>query len=140
MHARFQDFEDEHNPRNAQMLGDRAAVVALFDELCKRRAPFMCQFTGDNGFNLIVGIGGDYGCAQYSSNDGMPPFLMAVDIQGSPADRDMEFLVGGTPTPIDRKYRVPIEQVREAVAEFVTTGRKGAGVRWVDLDAKRHND
>jgi hypothetical protein len=137
MHARFQDLEDESNSFNHQAFDSRAAVDSLFEVLRLPRPPFMCQFTGDNGYNLIVGIGDGYGCVQYSSNDGMPPFLMAVDVHGSSTGRDMEFLVGGTPTPIDGTYRVPIEQVRETVVEFVLTGKKGNAVQWVDLAAER---
>ena len=52
--------------------------MALLDELRTMRPPFMCQFVGENGFNLTVGIDHDFGCVQYSANDGSPPYLMAT--------------------------------------------------------------
>ena len=135
MNTTFQDLQNENNPRNGEAISDRASVTSLLDDLRNIQPPFMCQFTGDNGFNVMVGIDHDFGCVQHSSNDGIPPFMMAVSKTG-PSDRsDMEFLVGDTPTPIDGRYRVPFDAVREIVAQFVTTGQRSSNVSWEELDA-----
>ena len=133
MNTRFQDLEHEHNPRNSEVLSDRPSVMALLDELRGVQPPFMCQFIGDNGFNLTVGINRDFGCVQHSANEGMPPYLMAVATSGPPDQGDMEFVVGDTATPIDGRYRLPFDTLTEIVAEFVTSGERSSEVSWEEL-------
>ena len=132
MNTTFQDLEDEHNPRNGQVLSDRPGVLALLSELRIKRPPFMCQFVGENGYNLTVGVDHDFGSVQHSANDGMPPYLMAT---GPSADEhEMEFAVGGTATPIDGRYRLSFGIVQEVVATFVATGRRSDSVKWEELE------
>ena len=133
MKATFQDLQDEGNPRNGTVFSDRETVASLLEELRNVEPPFMCQFTGDNGFNLMIGVAHDFGCAQHSSNDGMPPFLMAVSKGDSSGDSEMEFLVGDTPTPIDGRYQVAFDELREVVAEFIATGERSNRVPWEEL-------
>ncbi len=133
MNTTFQDLEDERNERNGLQLRDRLSVVELLDDL-RSRPPFMCQFTGDNGYDLTVGIARDFGCIQHAANDGTPPFLMAVQSAGpQSAPGEMEFAVGGTATPIDGRYRLTMEMLKEVVAEFVATGRKSDRVDWEEF-------
>jgi len=130
----FQDLQDLDNPRNGQLLKERAAAVSLLQNLRAVEPPFMCQFTGNNGFNLIIGVADEFGCVQHSSNDGLPPYLMGISLTGMAARDDMEFLVGDTPTPIDGRYRVNFDELRETVADFVATGERSTRVSWEELD------
>jgi hypothetical protein len=134
MNTRFQDLEHENNPRNGQALHDRASVRALLNELRSTQPAFMCQFSGDNGFNLMVGIDRNAACVQHSANDGMPPYLMALSDNENTDEREMEFLVGGTATPIDGRYRVTFEMLAEIVSEFVASGERNNNVSWEELD------
>jgi len=129
----FQDLQHEDNPQNGRILSNRDAVLSLLDQLARAERPYMCQFTGDDGFNLLIGIAHDFGCAQHSSNDGQPPFLMATSSIGSSQPDDMEFLVGDTPTPIDGRYRLSFDELCEVVAAFVATGEGSSRVSWEQL-------
>ena len=129
----FQHLDDDHDPRNGKVL-DQTAVIRLLDELRLRQPPTMCQFVGDNGFNLTVGIDNDFGCIQYSRNDGLPPYLMAKDVTRDAADfRDLEFVVGGTLTPIDSQYRVPLNMIKEVLLEFIESGERTEAVAWQEF-------
>jgi hypothetical protein len=134
MKITFQHLDDEHDSRNGKLLKDRSTIVELLDALREARPPVMCQFVGDNGFNLTIGIDDDFGCIQHSRNDGLPPYLMAID----PAWRasgsgDMEFVVGGTLTPIEGKYRVPFGMLRDVVLEFMASGDRSETVGWQEF-------
>jgi hypothetical protein len=133
MNTTFQDLQNADNPRNGLELSQPDTVVPLLEELRTIEPPFMCQFTGDNGFNLMIGVAREFGCVQHSSNDGMPPFLMAVSNGVASGRNEMEFLVGDTPTPIDGRYRIAFDELREVVAEFVATGERSNRVSWEDL-------
>jgi hypothetical protein len=133
MNTTFQDLQDDDNPRNGQVLDERQMVVTLLQDLRNIDPPFMCQFTGDNGFNLMVGVAHDFGCVQHSSNDGLPPFLMAVPTRAPAHRSEIEFLVGDTPTPIDGRYQLAFDDLREVVAEFVATGERSDRVSWEEL-------
>jgi Immunity protein Imm1 len=56
-----------------------------------------------------------------------------VSNAGASGRHDMEFLVGDTPTPIDGRYRIAFDELREVVAEFVATGERSNRVSWEEL-------
>jgi len=138
MNAEFQDLQHQDNPHNGETLRDQRSVMALLEELRDVSLPFMCQFAGDNEFNLTVGIDRDFGCVQHSANDGSPPYLMAIAPAASGLDRrEMTFLVGDTATPIDGRYRLPISLVKEIVADFVTSGKRSENIVWEEFGPSR---
>lgn len=133
MNTRFQDLQNDNNPRNGTTLADRATVVSLLEALRTVEPPVMVQFIGDNGYNLIVGIAHDSGCVQHAANDGQPPYLMAVSTGDAQDRREMEFLVGDTPTPIDGRYRIGFGELCDIVGEFVATGERSVGASWEEF-------
>jgi hypothetical protein len=63
-----------------------------------------CGSYNDAQSNLFDPTGRDFGCVQQSNEDGMPPYLMAVSRTSVAAPHEISFAVGGTMTPIDRRY------------------------------------
>jgi len=134
MSATFQNLQHPDDARNGETLHDRPSVIALLDDLRHVAPPFMCQFVGDNEFNLTVGIDRDFGCVQHSANDGSPPYLMATVSSKAASDRrEMTFLVGDTVTPIDVRYRLPFDIILQIVADFVTSGTRTENVTWEEF-------
>lgn len=131
MNAIFQDLQHAVNPRNGQVLRDPLEVSALLNELKAMAPPFMFQLIGANKSSLIVGIGHDFGCVQHSSNDGLPPYFLAVGpFAGSPP---MEFLLGDTATPIDGRYRLSIRTLQDLIEVFIDSGERSASVLWEEF-------
>jgi hypothetical protein len=134
MNVRFQDLEEHDNPRNGERFADTHELVALLEQLRRSRSPFMCELVGDNGTTLTVGIGGDNGCVQHARGDGTPPYLMALmPPEGQSVLHEMEFLVGGTPTPIEGRYCLPFGKLAEIVAEFAASGKRSDAVNWEEF-------
>ena len=134
MKVQFQDLEDRGNPRNGESFASASQVVGLLDELRCSRPPFMCELIGANGFTLTVGLGGDIGFVQHAPSDGTPPYLMAISsTEVEPDAGDMEFLVGGTTTPIDRRYRLSFDEIKAIVVEFVVSGNRSSKVKWEEF-------
>ena len=131
MSIRVQDLQNDNHPRNGMVLGDPAEVTELLKSLRASQPPTICELIGDNGYTLTVGVGPDFGCVQHAASDGLPPYLMAVSSAAD--DRPMEFVLGGTATPIDGKYRLPFETVANVVAEFVRSGQRSQRVEWVEF-------
>ena len=134
MNVQFQDLEKDDNPRNGESFANPEELLDLLDELRSSRPPFMCELVGNNGFTLTVGIGGDTGCVQHAPSDGTPPYLMAIDpTTGKSTVEEMEFVVGGTATPIDGRYCLPFATVKDVVAEFAVSGNRSAAVNWEEF-------
>jgi len=93
----------------------------------------LAQLFGDNGYNLMVGIGGTSGCVQYSRSDGNSPYLVAVAANPTAEEGDIEFLCGNTPTPVSKRYILPFEKVKEIASYFLETGARSAKVRWEEI-------
>ena len=92
--------------------------------------PFFAELYGDNGYKLLIGIGGTIGCAQYSRADGDLEYLVAVAPNPIAEKRYVEFLICNTPTPISIRYILPFEKVKEIARYFLETGARSATVSW----------
>jgi len=132
MIVRFLDQQDESNSLNGLIIADNEQLSLILDSL-RTRKPFLAQLFGDNGHNLMVGIGGTIGCVQYSRSDGNSPYLVAVAPNPTAEEEDIEFLCGNTPTPVSVRYTLPFEKVKEIASYFLETGGRSATVPWEEI-------
>src|SRR5262249_52406020 len=101
--------------------------------------PFLCELTGDNGYKLLVGLGGDQGCLQYSPSDGRPPYLMAVGDTFAEDGTVIVFLTANTPTPIPAKDCIAIAIVKSVVRDFLKAGRQPVKAAWEEIRILRQS-
>ncbi len=132
MKVTFEDLQNAGTPQDGMILDSAAAVLQLVDQGRFTSPPFMFQLAANNGSNLVVGIARDYGCAQFGSADGLPPYLMARDPLSQEGD-DMQFLVGDTATPISGRYRLTLAMLTSVIEEFVTSGSRSRAVAWEEF-------
>jgi hypothetical protein len=134
MTALFFDREDHGNCLNGTVVHDKGQLFQALKTL-QDRPPFDFELVSDKGFRLLIGMG-KQGCAQYSRRDREPPYMMAVD-QGKEREKGyIEFLDGGTPSPVSKYYCMPFDIVREIAGYFVETGRMYPAVAWEEFDPK----
>jgi hypothetical protein len=131
MNVAFFDREDDANQLNGTIVQRREQLPQILDGLLNR-PPFVCELVGENGFHLHVGVG-RLGHAQYSRPDGEPPYLLAVAARPGRRHEHIEFLLGGTPTPISKRYCMLFASVREIAAHFLETGRTHPGFVWEEF-------
>jgi hypothetical protein len=129
MKIRIYDRQDAMNPLNGIVVYNSADLLEIINSLTTR-SPFFCELEGENGYNLLIGIGGLYGCVQYSARDGSTPYLMATAGEAETNNEYVEFLIGNTPTPVARRYCLPFDQVREIAVHFQNTGDRSLAVGW----------
>ncbi len=133
MKAEFQDMQDRDNALNGTSVSDVKSVHALFKSFSGRQ-PFGFLLIGDNGMTLTLGYSDECGTVQHGTSDGAPPYLMAVNEVVADDDEEyVEFLAGGTPTPIPKKYCLPVNAVEAIAAEFVASGNRSAAVAWEEI-------
>lgn len=132
MNVKFLDHQDRGNPLNEVTFGESGAIIAALESLQFRPA-FLCELFGNNEQNLLLGIGGQIGCCQYSSNDGNPPYLMAVDDLQAERGDFTEFLTADTPTPIAQRYCISFGNLLKIVEYFVLTGERWPGITWEEV-------
>jgi hypothetical protein len=104
-------------------------LSGLLDE-ARNRPPFIAAFSSAGDFELTVGIGGDLGCVQFSRMDGMPPYLMAISPRPPMKRGVIEFMCGGTPTPIGSSNILRFDELKEVVIHFMRTGDRSNKVTW----------
>jgi len=131
----FLDMEDSSNELNGIAIDDGERLVQILESL-RNRPPFLCELTGENGFRLDVGIG-ERGCAQYSPSNGDTPYLVVVapgkELQELAWGDDIEFLCGGTPTPVSDRNCVSFHSVREIARYFLETDHAHPGFVWEEV-------
>jgi Immunity protein Imm1 len=132
MNVEFFDRQNEQHPLNGSVFAQRMDLLEALNQL-QGRAPFFCELLGQNGYKVLLGIGGPAGCVQYSSKDGSPPYLMAVSRDPVSLGECFEFLIGGTLTAVSTRYRLPFDTVREIAAHFQMTGERSAIVSWEEV-------
>jgi hypothetical protein len=132
MSVTFHDLEDEKNPLNDKKVRSSGEALAILDKLASIREPFFCTLRNTNDRELLIGVGNP-GCVQHSTSDGKPPYQMAVTDPIEATGEYVEFLAGGTPSPVPREYCISWQTVREVAAHFVETGAMSAGVNWESI-------
>jgi hypothetical protein len=131
--VRYFNNQDELDPMNGKTITESAILANLLDSR-RQDKPFLADLCGDNGFQIMIGIGGDASCVQYSRMDDKPPYLMAVSTQPPMKRGYVEFLVENTPTAIAARYIVTFEQMKKIALHFLETGERSDLISWQSLD------
>jgi hypothetical protein len=92
----------------------------------------MFELRGQNGFMLTIGWAGDSGSVQFGHIDGSSPYMMAVGAEAEDSGF-IEFLVGNTPTPVPKRYCLPIKRVCEIAEYFLLHGNRSNDVQWEEI-------
>ena len=129
MTVSFFDGQDPSNPMNGTRINNKIELDETLETL-RNREPFFFELVGENGYKLLVGFGKAIGCVQHSRTDGDSLYLVAVAPGAGETSDYFEFLAGGTPTPISKRYCMPWEQVRQIVAYFLETGDRSPDIAW----------
>jgi hypothetical protein len=135
MRSQFFDRQHTDNPLNGVMVDNSAALRTLVHNL-QGREPFFAELIGDNRCKLLLGIGPAEGCVQFSTVDGAPPYLMAMrnDPEQEGVEQNcLDFLIGDTPTPVPRRYCLPMHKVVEIAANFLMQGERSTDVTWESI-------
>jgi hypothetical protein len=132
MVAQFFDRQDSANCLNGVMIPDHQSLEEALSPL-RKREPSFCELLGNNGFNLLIGVGHDVGCIQHSPADVSLPYLMAVAKESANDDGYVEFLASDTPTPIPLRFCLPLHTILSIASEFVKTGKRSGLVQWEEI-------
>ncbi|MFE0759012.1 hypothetical protein ACFW16_33950 [Inquilinus sp. NPDC058860] len=132
MKVRFFDRQNDGNPKNGAMIETKEDLAKLLSGIDLDRSVF-CELIGENGYNLLIGLSKDRGCAQHSRADGELPYLMAVSNQKAISDECFEFLLGGTPTPVPSRYCMPIDAVKKIACYFQSVGGICPDFSWEEV-------
>jgi Immunity protein Imm1 len=132
MIVRIYDYQDQTSSLNGLTLTNDDQLLQVL-ESARTRQPFFAGLIGENGYELLIGIAGSFGCAQYSRSDGEPPYLVAVSSARIIAHDHFEFLAGNTPTPISSRYILPFEKVKKIASYFRATGARSTDVSWEQI-------
>jgi hypothetical protein len=133
MKVRYFNQQDKGDPMHGVAIVDRAQLSELLD-MAKSRPPFIAAFEADNGFEISMGISEKFGCVQYSSLSGDPPYLMAMSPQPPLKRGFVEFLLGGTPTPSPARYIIRFDELKQILNHFLETGKPSDSFSWEDFD------
>lgn len=128
----FTDLESELNPLNGTEFDGEFHLEEL-SRLSRSRGPFLCELEAENGFRITFGVGPDFGCVQYQSNSGEPPYLMARAANVPRRDHEVEFACGGTATPVADSFILTIPELHAIVRHFVLTGERLAICEWDEI-------
>jgi hypothetical protein len=132
MKTHFFDLLDNTNPWNGTSIENLAEFQNVLESV-RDRLPFIAELIGDNSFKLTFVLGTTEGCVQFCSVGHEPPYLMAVNPTLRDSEGEVEFLMGGTLTPVSKRYCLPYDAFVEVVAEFVQTGERKHDVLWEEL-------
>jgi Immunity protein Imm1 len=127
----FFDLEEEANPLNGMKIYKSAELLKIFDSL-RERPPFFFELVGAQGNKLLVGLAGTIGCVQHSHSSGRIPYLMARQPESNP-NGHIEFLIGGTGTPVPRRFCMPYDVVVQVATHFLLTGERSSTVSWEEI-------
>jgi len=129
---RIRDMEDEANPINGTAISYPPQLMEVLEGF-RGRPPFFLQLIGGNGYKIDIGISSECGCAQFSSVDGLPPYLMAIAPSATFRGEEFEFLAGGTSTPVDKRYCLSRDLTFKIARHFAETGQKDSAIECEEI-------
>jgi hypothetical protein len=116
----------------------RRVQIRSIDELravlgrLRERPPGIVELASPAGTILQLGIGGQWACAQLLRGDGAPPYLCAK-ARTLRAPCDIEFELGGTPTPVAPAQCISFEDAMNIAEYFFKTGAKYPNIEWAEI-------
>lgn len=139
MIVRYLNHQDEFDPMNGQAIEQ---PDKLSEMLHRRRnlRPFVAWLTSDKGSQMTLGISTDRCCAQYSSSDGSPPYLMAISPHPRMKRGCVEFFAANTPTPFAARYIITFDELKEVALHFMQTGGRSDAVFWQEFSAAAYKE
>ncbi len=129
MIVRYRNNQDKYDPRNETAIAGGTNLSELLDDV-RKRTPFIAELCGDNGFELVLGIGGDFAFVEHRRIDGDLPYLMAISARPQLKTGDVEFLTANTPTPIAARYILSFDELKQIALHFLETGERSDTVTW----------
>ncbi len=129
MIIRYLSHQDKSDPLNGQIISGSPKLTELLNDR-RNQPPFIAELSGDNGFQIVFGMGFDVACVEHSRIDGDLPYLMAVSREPRMKTGEMEFLAANTPTPIAARYILSFDELKEIALHFLTTGDRSNAVSW----------
>ena len=133
MKIRYFNYQDDLDPMHGAVITASEQLAALLGD-AKRKPPFTAKLKGDNGFEILAGIGEEFCCAQYSCSDGNPPYLMAMSAHPLLKRGLPEFLTGGTLSPTPARYVICFDELKAILIHFLETGERSNAFSWEDFD------
>jgi immunity protein Imm1 of predicted polymorphic toxin system len=129
MKVRYLNYQNKLDPKNGTTIAEKAKLAELLDSR-RNEPPFIAELSGDNGYHIEFGIGGDVGFVQFSRSDGDLPYLMAVPPCPHMTSGDVEFLTANTPTPVPARNILNFDELKKIALHFLQTGGRSEAVSW----------
>jgi hypothetical protein len=136
MKVRYANHQDKSDLMNGVEIAEVGKLVELLNAR-RKRPPFLARLSGDNGFELMLGIGSNVGCVQHSPSDGSPPYLLAMSAKPPMKNGGVEFLTANTPTPFTARHILRFTELEKVACHFLGTGERSNEVLWERVGAVR---
>jgi len=123
----------ENNERIEYNVSDGEELRNLLYRLVEQEPRVFVLEIANNAI-FTIGVGLPYGFVQFSKNNESPYLIAAVveSVKGKGLDEDVEFMAGGTPTPIAKRWCLPYDQVVETIIYFFLND-KLPGLKWEEI-------
>jgi Immunity protein Imm1 len=132
MKVRYLNYQNKLDPLNGTVVVAAPKLAELLDGR-RNEAPFIAELSGDNGYHIEFGIGGDVGFVQFSRSDGQPPYLVAVPPCLHISSGHIEFLTANTPTPVPARNILKFDELKQIALHFLQTGGRSELVSWESI-------
>jgi len=129
MKVRYENHQDQFDPLEGVIFDEREKLLELLTRR-RKKPPFLACLAGENGFELMVGIGEKVGCVQHSRSNGDLPCLLAMSPNPPLKSGGIEFLTANTPTPVCARHIIRFDEVKEVAGHFLQTGERSETVGW----------
>lgn len=129
MKVRYLNQQDKADPMNGAVIAESKKLAELLSSR-QGDAPFVAELRGDNGFELVLGIGPDIGFVEHRRIDGCLPYLVAAPAYPRIRSGNVEFLTADTPTPIPARYILNFDELKQIALHFLETGERSDAFSW----------
>lgn len=132
MTVSFFDLQDAEHKKQEAQLSNWLELSTLLN-VTTDEPPHLVELVSEHGARLLMGIGVNFGFAQYTNTDGSVPYWITKS-EGSNKLEGVEiYMAGDTGTEIPRQYCIPMSSVLGAAYYFFNYGSRDPSIEWEAL-------
>jgi hypothetical protein len=115
-------------PTKAVVVHSETDLRDLLSHIARRGQAYL-ELISPEDHTLTIGIAGRYGFVMFTAASGNPPYLWASR-KVRETNTDVEFSIGGTPTPIPLNRCIMVEHVIEIASHYFRCQELSNAFEW----------
>ena len=132
MKVQYKNWSNIDDTLNGIVISDGPSARKLLATVAL--CPSFVELKREDGCKLLLGLGGDVGCAQFTPAPSAQVHSLMAALDDGNRDELMELSIRGRRVPMSRRYCLPLHTIQRLASDFTRFRYASRSVTWDELD------